>query len=257
MSLKQTMASTKKRKLLRSTTGLPLPVYYQVAQLIRNNILDGTWPSGSRLPSEHELTRTYHVSRPTIRSAKAALANEGFIRSIRGSGCFVNHKGTWKSQIPTVENLNDIFYIGTRMSFKIQEFGMVGNTEEIKNNLKNPQDKFVFQIKGVRWSENGPLSSVTYYLPYRFGSRIPLERLDGNPYIPQFEKLAGIQVVEGTSRIFLERADAETAEHLQIKKGAAILVVRTVYVDSAFQPIEYIISRYKDQLPYSYRAKRS
>jgi len=251
------MARAQNRKFTRNPADLPLPVYYQVAQLIRNNILLGTWPSGSRLPSEHELTRTYQVSRPTIRSAKSALANEGFIRSVRGSGCYVNHQGTWKSQIPTVENLNDIFYIGTRMSFNIQQFGMVSNNEEIKNNLKNPQDKFVFQIKGVRWIENQPLSSVIYYLPYRFGSRIPLERLDGNPYIPQFEKLAGIQVEEGTSKIFLERADGETAEHLQIKKGSPVLVVRTVYVDNAFQPIEFVVSRYKDKLPYSIRAKRS
>ena len=78
---------------------------------------------------------------------------------------------------------------------------MVANIREIKTNLKNPNDKFVFQIKGVRWIQNQPLSSVIYYLPYRFGSQIPLDRLDGNPFIPQFEKLAGIQVVEGTSNI--------------------------------------------------------
>ena len=35
------------------------------------------------------------------------------------------------------------------------------------------------------------------------------------------------------------------------------MVVRTVYLDSENQPIEYIISRYWDKLPYSFRAKRS
>jgi GntR family transcriptional regulator len=251
------MTKPPKRVLSGNPSGFPLPFYYQVAQLIRNNILEGTWPSGSQLPSEHELTQKYQVSRPTIRNAKATLTNEGFIRSLRGSGCYVNSKDTWKTQQPTVDNLNDIFYLGTKMSFRIQEFGMILNTQEIKNNLKNPKDKFVFQIKGVRWMYSQPLSSVIYYLPYRFGSRIPLEQLDGNPFIPQFEKLAGIQVVEGTTHVFLERADAETAEHLQIKKGTAVLVVRTVYIDSKNEPIEYIISRYRDKLPYSFRAKRS
>lgn len=241
---------------LENPSGLPLPLYHQVAQLIRNNIIDGTWPSDSRLPAEHELTRKYQVSRPTIRNAKSTLTNEGFIHSVRGSGCYVNSKDTWKTQLPTVENLNDVFYFGSKMSFKIQEYGMVANSEEIKNKLKNPQDNFVFQIKGVRWFQNQPLSSVVYYLPYRFGSRIPLERLDENPFIPQFEKLAGIKVVEGTSNISLGRADSEAAEHLEIKKGAAVIVVRTVYVDSEHQPIEYIISRYRDKLPYSIRTKR-
>lgn len=250
------MTQSKQNDSLGNPAGLPLPLYYQVAQLIRNNIIDGTWPSGSRLPPEHELTQKYQVSRPTIRNAKSTLTNEGFIHSTRGSGCYVNSKDTWKTQLPTVDNLNDIFYIGSKMSFKIQEFGMVANTKEIKNNLKNPQDNFVFQIKGIRWFQNQPLSSVIYYLPYRFGSRIPLERLNENPFIPQFEKLAGIQVVEGTSNISLGQADSEAAKHLQLTKGAAVIVVKTVYVDSEHQPIEYIISRYRDKLPYSIRTKR-
>jgi GntR family transcriptional regulator len=251
------MAKPKKRASFGSPTDPPLPIYYQVAQLIRNNIIDGTWPSGSRLPTEQELTEKYQVSRPTIRNAKATLTNEGFIQSLRGSGCTVNGKDTWKTQLPTVDNLNDIFYFGSKTSFKIQEFGMVANTEEIKKNLKNSQDQFVFQIKGVRWFQNKPLSSVIYYLPYRFGSQIPLERLDENPFIPQFEKLAGIKVVEGTSHISLGRVDSEGAEHLNIKKGAPVIEVKTVYVDSEHRPIEYIISRYSEKLPYSIRARRS
>ncbi len=250
------MVKQKNRGALRNPSDLPLPVYYQVAQLIRNNIIEGTWPSGSRLPSENELTQKYQISRPTIRSAKEILTNEGFIHSVRGSGCFINSKDTWKTQLPMVDNLNDIFYFGSKMTFKIHEFGMVANTEEIKKNLKTSQDKFVFQIKGVRWFQNQPLSSVIYYLPYQFGSQIPLERLDENPFIPQFEKLAGIQVVEGTSNISLERADSEAAEHLQIKKGSAVIVVRTIYINTEYQPIEYIISRYRDKLPYSIRTKR-
>jgi GntR family transcriptional regulator len=250
------MAKPNKSVLLGNSTDLPLPFYYQVAQLIRNNIIDGTWPSGSRLPAEHELTRKYRVSRPTIRNAKATMTNEGLIHSIRGSGCYVNNKDTWKTQLPTVENLNDIFYFGSKMSFRIQEYGMIANSEEIKNNLNNPQDNFVFQIKGVRWFQNQPLSSVIYYLPYRFGSRIPLERLNGNPFIPQFENLAGIQVVEGTSHISLGRADSEASKNLDVKKGSAVIVVKTVYLDNEHQPIEYIISRYRDKLPYSIRTKR-
>jgi GntR family transcriptional regulator len=250
------MAKPEKPVPFGNPTDLPLPFYYQVAQLIRNNIIDGTWPLGSRLPAEHELSKKYQVSRPTIRNAKATLTDEGFIHSIRGSGSYINDKGTWKTQIPTVENLNDIFYFGSKMSFKIQEYGMIANSSEINNNLKNPRDKFVFQIKGVRWFQNQPLSSVIYYLPYRFGSQIPLERLTENPFIPQFEKLAGIQVLEGTSNISLGRADSEAAKNLGIKKGSAVIEVKTVYIDHEHQPIEYIISRYRDKLPYSIRTKR-
>lgn len=235
----------------------PLPLYYQIANLIRNEILGGNWPSDSLLPTEEKLVKKYGVSRPTIRNAKAVLADEGFIHSIKGAGCYVNNRETWKTQPPTVENLNDIFHFGSKMSFKIHEFGMVSNTDEIRSRLKNLQDRFVFQIRGVRWYQDQPISYVVYYLPFRFGSRIPLESLDENPFIPQIEKLAGIQVVQGVQNISLGQADNTAAKHLHIGEGHAVLVVRTVYVDEENQPIEYVETQYRSELPYSIRVRRN
>jgi GntR family transcriptional regulator len=234
----------------------PMPLYYQIANIIRNSIMEGTWPPDSQLPTENVLAQKYGVSRPTVRNAKNILAEEGFVRSIKGSGCYVNNPKTWKNQSPTVDNLNDIFHYGSKMSFKIHECGIISSTEEINQKLKTPQDQFVFQIKGVRWHQGRPISCVTYYLPYRFGSRIPLESLDENPFIPQLEKLAGIKVVEGVQNISLGRADKVVAEHLGLQEGDAVITVKSVYVDQNQQPVEYLITNYREGLPYSIRVKR-
>jgi GntR family transcriptional regulator len=235
----------------------PLALYYQVASRLRNEIVMGTWPPGSQLPTEDNIVQEFGVSRQTVRKAKEMLAEEGFIRSIKGSGCYVKEPDTWKTMSPTVDNLNDIFHYGTRMSFKIHEFGMVSNSKEIQKKLNNPEDRFVFQIKGVRHFQGQPISCVVYYLPFRFGSRIPLDSLDENPFIPQFEKLAGIQVTEGVQTISLSRADRTVAENLSLKKGSPVLLVEAVYFDTAHRPIEYIMSRYRHELPYAIRIKRN
>jgi GntR family transcriptional regulator len=235
----------------------PLPLYYQVATLLRNEILSGVWPAESRLPTEESLVERYEVSRPTIRKAKGLLAEEGFIRDIKGSGCYVNSQETWNTTPPTVDNLNDIFHFGSRMSFKIHEFGMVSNTREVETKLHNDSDRFVFQIRGVRHHLGQPMSFVIYYLPFRFGSRIPLESLDENPFIPQLERFAGIQVTEGIQTISLSRADAAAARHLGIEAGAAVLLVESVYFDSEQQPVEYVRSQYADKLPYAVRVRRN
>ena len=235
----------------------PLPLYYQVANVVRNEILSGAWSPGSKLPTEKDLATKYRVSRPTIRNAKALLAREGFIRSVKGSGCYLNGQDTWRSVPPTVNNLNDIFHFGSKMSFRVHEFGMVSNNKEVKEKLKNPEDRFVFHIRGTRWFQGQPISFVTYYIPFRFGSRIPLESLDGNPFIPQLEKMAGIQVLEGVQNISLGRADAMAAEYLGLRKGEPVLMVRTVYVDEDHRPIEYVVTRYRQELPYAIRVKRN
>jgi GntR family transcriptional regulator len=250
------VSSTKSQNPSTRLTQRPLALYYQVATRLRNEIIMGTWSPGSQLPTEDEIVKEYGVSRQTVRNAKEMLAREGFIRSIKGSGCYVKDSDKWKTMSPTVDNLNDIFHYGTRMSFKIHEFGMVSNSREIQNKLNNREDRFVFQIRGVRHFQGQPISCVVYYLPFRFASRIPLDSLDENPFIPQFEKLAGIQVTEGIQTISLGRADRTVAENLGLKKGAPVLLVEAVYFDSAQRPIEYIMSRYRKELPYAIRIKR-
>jgi GntR family transcriptional regulator len=152
-----------------------------------------------------------------------------------------------------VDNLNDIFHFGSRMSFKIHEFGMVSNSKDVESKLDNHSDRFVFQIKGVRHHLGQPISFVLYYLPFRFGSRIPLESLDENPFIPQIERFAGIQVTEGIQTISLSRADEAAARNLGIHTDAAVLLVESVYFDSKQRPVEYVRSQYADKLPYAIR----
>ena len=143
------------------------------------------------------------------------------------------------------------------MSFRIHELGMVSNSPEVRKHLSNPLDRYVFQIRGTRWFQGRVISFATYYLPFRFGSRIPLDSLDDNPFIPQLEKMAGIRVIEGVQNISLGQAEAEAARHLGLENGSPVLVVQTVYFDEAREPMEYVVTSYRQELPYAIRVKRS
>ncbi len=63
----------------------------QIAEQIRQSILDGRLKADDRLPTEHELAEQFNVSRPTIREALKRLAAQNLIRSRRGptGGTFV------------------------------------------------------------------------------------------------------------------------------------------------------------------------
>jgi DNA-binding FadR family transcriptional regulator len=60
------------------------PVYLQVAERIRDAILDGTFAVGEPLPSERSLQVTFGVGRTTVREALRALEAQGLIG--RGAG---------------------------------------------------------------------------------------------------------------------------------------------------------------------------
>ena len=63
----------------------------QIAEQIRQSIIDGRLKADDRLPTEHELAEQFSVSRPTIREALKRLAAQNLIQSRRGptGGTFV------------------------------------------------------------------------------------------------------------------------------------------------------------------------
>ena len=66
-----------------------IPMWRQVADHLRTQILDGTFPAGHVLPSEETLATEYGVSRPVIRDGIKTLVAEGFVEVRRPHGNLV------------------------------------------------------------------------------------------------------------------------------------------------------------------------
>ena len=67
-------------------SALALPLYHQVAGILRQRIEEGVYPAGARLNSEDELAVEFDVSRATVRQAMSELALEGRVIRRRGRG---------------------------------------------------------------------------------------------------------------------------------------------------------------------------
>jgi GntR family transcriptional repressor for pyruvate dehydrogenase complex len=79
------------REAARSGAGTSLTdrVYHELAERIAR----GEYGAEEKLPSEHDLARSFGVSRPVIRLALGRLREEGLIYSRRGAGSFVRSVG--------------------------------------------------------------------------------------------------------------------------------------------------------------------
>ncbi len=65
------------------------PLYLQIYKLIREDIISGVYPCGSRLPSKRLLSDELGVSTVTVEHAYALLCDEGYAESRERSGFFV------------------------------------------------------------------------------------------------------------------------------------------------------------------------
>src|SRR5271165_1540632 len=61
----------------------------QIAASIRAAILTGELAAGAQLPAGHELAKFFGVSRMTVQTAIRTLREEGFVRTLAGSGVYV------------------------------------------------------------------------------------------------------------------------------------------------------------------------
>ena len=61
----------------------------QVTEQLRQRIHDGSWPVGTRIPTEPELAELTGTGRNTVREAVQALVHGGMLERRQGSGTFV------------------------------------------------------------------------------------------------------------------------------------------------------------------------
>lgn len=66
------------------------PIYEQIAEQIKNQILTGELSAGDLLPSIRSLAKELQISVITTKRAYEELEREGFIETVGGKGSFVS-----------------------------------------------------------------------------------------------------------------------------------------------------------------------
>ncbi|WP_043676710.1 GntR family transcriptional regulator [Streptomyces xylophagus] len=70
------------------------PKYVRLAQTVQRRIEAGTYPPGTRVPSENQLVHEFGMSRPTVVRALELLKRDGWLESRQGYGTIVRGRPT-------------------------------------------------------------------------------------------------------------------------------------------------------------------
>ena len=119
-------------------TGGDTPLYRQIYEYIRGEIRSGALASDERLPSTRALASYLQVARSTTELAYSQLLSEGYIRSRRNSGYFVNE----------IENFPDL-----RLDDPMDGESLYGTrrgTGGSDTEKRKPEDKNLFTSRAAR-----------------------------------------------------------------------------------------------------------
>lgn len=89
----------------------PLPLYRQMADVLRREIEAQALAPGTRLPTEKDLARRFQVSLITVRACVTELVREGILLRRQGRGTFIASRKARATQLITaiVPDLTDYF----------------------------------------------------------------------------------------------------------------------------------------------------
>ena len=84
------------------------PIYEQIADQVREQILSGALSAGDALPSMRVLAKELRISVITTKRAYQELERDGFLDNVPGKGCFVapqNRELLREAQLRRVEDV--------------------------------------------------------------------------------------------------------------------------------------------------------
>ena len=127
-----------------------IPLYLQLAGLLRGRIERGEWQAGQKIPSENELNRLYGVSRMTARQVLAQLVNENLLFRVQGKGTFVAHPKI-STRSPAYKGIREqLEGMGYAVATKVLADKIVPADEPVARALRIPVGERVHEIRRVR-----------------------------------------------------------------------------------------------------------
>ncbi|WP_368506103.1 GntR family transcriptional regulator [Alkalihalophilus sp. As8PL] len=234
----------------------PLPIYSQIEECIKGQIMNGELNPGDVLPPEREYSEQFDVSRMTIRQAINNLVNEGLIYRKKGSGTYVAEKKFEQPLQGLTSFTEDMKARGLTPSSKLLKFELIPASAKIAATLQIAEYTPVYEIKRIRLADNIPMALETCYISANLIKGLTEEIINQSLYQYIEEKLR-LVIGEATQVIESALANDAEVELLHINKGDSILLIeRCTYLKNG-TPFEIVRSSYRaDRYRFTSQLKR-
>ena len=224
---------------------VPMPLYYQLKTVINEEIDNGSYPVGSMIPTEAELSEIFQISRTTVRQAIADLVREGKLYRIKSKGTFVSRPKINQEFMNRLQSFDEEILAGGRTpSTEVLSLGAVRMPEEMEALCGESGNQAVL-LHRRRFADDTPVVCVRTYLPYdrcRFvlGHDFSKESLYGVLSAGDATRVVRVsRICEAAA------ADREDAELLGIRRGSPIHFITTIGYNARGEAVEYSLARYR------------
>jgi GntR family transcriptional regulator len=234
--------------------GTAPPLYRQVAESLRQEIVDRELRPGDFLSTEEVLEGRFGVSRATVRRALEELVAEGLVVRMPGKGTYVARRRV-EVHLPRLTSFTEtISELGMAPSSRVLGATLVEAPDDVQVALDLEDVTRAVRVERVRLADDEPILYLRAYLPEALGIGIDAD-FSGSMYALLEER--GFHVADAQHVIDADDADETLADAFGIEVGRAVLRMRCTTYDDHGRPLLYELAHCRsDRYRYSVRLSR-
>jgi len=235
------------------------PLYQQVVDALRDEILRGKYPVGGQLPTEGELSERFSVSRHTVREALRYLRSDGLVSSRQGAGTIVARPSAPSTYVQEIESINDLIQYAASIRYKVDRSEVIAADAALAASIGGISGQNWLRIEGLRYEDdnNKPVCRTVVYVHTDFAGVGRLVGRRNSAIYELIEDLYGEKIAEVEQVINAYRVPEGVAAELALEPDAVIVEVRRTYRTVNSKIAEVAVNQYPaDRFTLSMKLRR-
>lgn len=220
-------------------------LWRQIADRILQAIASGDFAENAALPPEIALAERYGVNRHTVRSAIAALVQEGVLRAEQGRGTFVLSRKRLSYPI----GARTRFSTGLQGQTTERHIALLSSSTEPANRriaeaLDIARGSAVIRLETRGEADGHPVSRATTWFEASRFAGIDTAMAETGSITASLKRFGINDYLRQSTVLSARHADADDVADLELQPGAIVLVTVAINVTLDGQPIQFAESRF-------------
>lgn len=225
---------------------IPIPLYFQLKELIVEEIKSGKYEVDSLIPTEKELSDQFDISRTTVRQAITELVQEGWLYRVKSKGTFIARQKIKQDFLQRLETFAEqMNRIGMEPSTEVVDFKIMKASREVAENLLLQEGEQVIYLFRRRFGDKEPVVTVETYLPFDKCSFLKDYDFEKISLYESLSTRDSTRICSARRIVEAVEANSRDVRYLNIRKGSPVQLFHTVGLNKDAVPLEYSIARYR------------
>jgi GntR family transcriptional regulator len=221
-----------------------VPLYFQLKEQIKQQIMEGRYKEGDLIPSEREFSDRFDLSSTTIRRALNDLAQENFLERKAGKGTFVRLKKARRDLRKVLGFTQNMLLIGMTPSTQVISQKIQPANDFAVQSLGLEKNAMIARLERLRLADNIPMMLETRYIRTDLCPGIEKEDLSSSLW-KVFEQKYGLRPIRHSQNMGIIKMSSHAAKLLALAASTHVFLIRGVTYIGDNVPIECEESLYR------------